>query len=108
MEVERLVGRVRKSVAGLTGSENETLDRLVGRVRSIRKDVQERTQTAVREAERRAEGIVISIEGRVARAIQPVVRRLDVASQQELIELRDRVAQIEKRVHEICKSAEAA
>ena len=107
-EVERLIYRVRAELTDFTRDEAGPVGRLVAEARRFRASLGKQAESAAQRAEKRTESIMNSLEGRVARAIEPLAKRLDVASHQELAELRGRVDEIEKKLRDLATSARAA
>jgi polyhydroxyalkanoate synthesis regulator phasin len=107
-EVERLIYRVRAELTDFTRDEARTVGRLVEEARHFRASLGKQAKSAAQRAEKRTESIMNSLEGRVAKAIEPLAKRLDLASYQELAELRDRVDEIEKKLRDLTTAARAA
>jgi len=107
-EVERLIYRVRAELTDFTRDEAGPVGRLVAEARRLRASLDKQAKSAAQRAEKRTESIMNSLEGRVARAMEPLAKRLDVASYQELSELRDRVDEIEKKLRDLTTAARAA
>ena len=106
-EVERLIYRVRAELTDFTRDEASPVGRVLAETRRFRASVGKRAESAAQRVEKRAEGIVNGLEVRVARVIEPLAKRLDVASHQELAELRDRVGEIEKKLRDLATPARA-
>ena len=107
-EVERLIYRVRAELTDFTRDEVGPVGRLVEEARRFRASLGKQAKSAAQRAEKRTESIMNSLEGRVAKAMEPLAKRLDVASYQELAELRDRVDEIEKKLRDLTTAARAA
>ena len=107
-EVERLIYRFRAELKDLTRDEAGPMGKLVTEARRFRTSLGKQAESAAQRMEKRTESIMNSLEGRVARAIEPLAKRLDVASHQELAELRGRVDEIEKKLRDLATSARAA
>ena len=107
-EVERLIYRVRAELTDFARDEAGPVGRLVTEARRFRARLGKQAESAAQRVEKRMEGIMNSLDGRVARAIEPLAKRFDVASHQELEELRDRVDEIEKKLRDLSTSARAA
>ncbi|MBI1815066.1 MAG: hypothetical protein HYR72_08820 [Deltaproteobacteria bacterium] len=61
-------------------------------------DLRKRVDRTRAEVEKRGEQLVATATERAEKALNPMVRRLDVASRTEVDKLRKRVAQLERRV----------
>lgn len=111
-DVERLVGRVRQGVrdswSDFTTRPRKAVDDVVKEARRFRSDLQKRAEQVVRRAQQRSSRVMDSIEGRFTSTFGPVTKRFDVASQRDVDALSRRVADLEKRVDNLGKSAKAA
>ena len=107
-EAERLIYRVRAELTDFTRDEASPVGRFVIEARRFRASLGKQVESAAQRVEKGTGGIMSSLEGRVAKAIEPLAKRFDVASHQELEELRDRVGEIEKRLRDLSTTARAA
>jgi len=101
VEADKVVNRVRTRLNDLARNPSKELGDLVGEARRVRGTVRNRVETAVRKVEDR-------LETRVSQLVKPVTRYLDIASSEDVEELRRRVASLEKQIGNLDKSARAA
>ena len=100
-EADKVVNRVRTRLNDFARNPSKELGDLVGEARRVRGTVRQRVSSVVRRAEGR-------LERRVVDLVRPVVKYLDIASQDDVEGLRDRVASLEKQINDLSKSARAA
>jgi polyhydroxyalkanoate synthesis regulator phasin len=100
-EADKVVNRVRTRLNDLARNPGKQFGDLVNEARRVRGDVRSRVETAVRSVEDR-------LEKRVSQLVKPVTRYLDIASSEDVEELRRRVASLEKQIGDLDKSARAA
>jgi polyhydroxyalkanoate synthesis regulator phasin len=96
-EVERLVSRARKSFDDLTAERSGVLEGMIKQAKRIRGDLR-----------KRADATFERVEQRVNDVVEPVARRLNVATRADVEALAERVARLEKQIRTLSKSAEAA
>ncbi len=109
-EVTAFVSRVQaaseRTVRRLWGDASTWLDRnrrllvsgLLTEARTVEGDFRHRAERAVRDWEARRTRILGALEGRVARPVAAVRKRVNVASEDEVAALRDRIARVEKQL----------
>jgi polyhydroxyalkanoate synthesis regulator phasin len=111
-DVERLVGRVRDGWRdgwkGLTDRRNGVINGLVKEVQRFQGDLQKRAELVVRRAEQRTSRVFNTVERGLTTSFSPLIRRLDVASRQDLEKLSSRVEELERRIEHMNKSVKAA
>ncbi len=100
-EADKVVGRVRTRLNDLARNPSKEFGGLVDEARRVRGTVRSRVESAVRRVEDR-------LEQRVSQLVKPVARYLDIASFDDVDELRRRVASLEKQIGDLDKSAKAA
>jgi polyhydroxyalkanoate synthesis regulator phasin len=100
-EADKVVSRVRTRLNDLARDPGRELSGLVDEARRVRGTVRTRVESAVRRVEGR-------LERRVSQLVKPVARYLDIASSEDVDELRRRVASLEKQIGDLDKSARAA
>jgi hypothetical protein len=103
-EGERLVTRIRKDAQALAArSRRETVSSLLGDARKFQNELRDRAERAIKDLEARRGRILASLEEQATRLVERVVKRLNVASQEELLDLRKRVAEVERRIDTLAK-----
>lgn len=108
-EGERLVSRIRTDARKLaTESRQETVSALLSDARSLRGDVRARLERVLRDLEALRDRLVAQLEEGASRLAEPIANRLRVVRQDELGDLRRRIADLERRFEEIEKKAQAA
>ncbi|MGH7821307.1 MAG: phasin family protein [Candidatus Binatia bacterium] len=101
-EGEKLASRVQKEVLNLVSKDQrKALERVLDQATRIRKDLQKRAERAMKEIETRAEKLFKRIEARAEQGIDPVIRRLNLPSRQDVESLGKRLSMLEKKVEEI-------
>ncbi len=98
-DAERVLTRTRKQASNLISrDQQQALDRLVREGRRLRKDIEKRAQKAQKDVEARAQKLLSGVEDQLSKRVEPLLRRLDVASRKEVRALNRRIAQLEKRL----------
>jgi polyhydroxyalkanoate synthesis regulator phasin len=104
-EGEKLVARIRRDAKTFASrSRRENLDGLVKDARRVQTDVRKRVEAALKEIDDQRTRIVASLEEQAGKLIETVVGRLNLAKQDEVNDLRDRIAELERRVTALGKS----
>jgi len=97
-EGEKLLARVRKEAGKLVSKDQrKAIDSLVAQAKSIRNDIQKRTEKALKTLEARAE----KVYARVEKQVEPLVRRLSLPTKHEVELLAKRLGSLEKKVEEL-------
>jgi polyhydroxyalkanoate synthesis regulator phasin len=78
------------------------------RVEKRATDLQKRGEWTLKNARKQGENLVSRVETRAVEAMKPIVRRLDIASHNDIERLSRRVAQLERRFSRKPKHAVAA
>jgi polyhydroxyalkanoate synthesis regulator phasin len=108
-EGEKLVARIRRDAKTFaTRSRQENIDGLLKDARRVQTDVRKRVESALKELDEQRTRIVASLEEQVTKLIETVVGRLNLAKQDDVAELRSRIAELERRVDALGKSKEKA
>ena len=109
-EGERLVGRIRHDARSLFGERNGkgTVTSALTDVRKLRVDVQARAQQALKEIGSRRERVVATVEEQLARLTELTVKRLRLATHEELQTAVKRIADLERRIESLAKQQKAA
>jgi len=108
-EGERVVDRLRKDATDLLSKDRKrAVQDLLSQAQKLRSDLQKRAERAVRDIEERGQKIVTALEKQADKSIEPIVRRLNMATREELDKLKKKVALIEKRLEEIATGSKAA
>jgi hypothetical protein len=98
VEGERLVARVRRDARALaTRSRRETVSTLLSDARKLQTDLRKRAEKAIQDLESRRTRILASLEEQATSLAERVVRGLNMASRDELSELRRRINELERR-----------
>ena len=98
-DAETLLSRTRRQAAQLVSRDQKrALERLIKQAQKLRGDLEKRAQQVTKDVESRAEQLVSTIEKQAAKRLNPLLRRLDLPSRQEVHTLQRRVAQLEKRL----------
>jgi polyhydroxyalkanoate synthesis regulator phasin len=104
-EGEKLVARIRRDATTFaTRSRRENIDGLLKDARRVQTDVRKRVESALKELDEQRTRIVASLEEQVTKLIEGVVARLNVAKQDDVVELRRRVAELERRLNALDKA----
>lgn len=108
-EGEKLVARIRRDAKTFaSGSRQEALNGLLKDARRVQSDVLKRVESALKELDDRRTRIVASLEEQATKLVEGVVARLNLAKQDEVAELRDRIAHLERRLNALDKKEKAA
>ena len=98
-DAENLLGRTRKQASQLISRDQKrALDRLFSQAQRLRADLEKRAQRASKDVESRAERFLSTLEKEAAKRLEPLLRRLDLPSRQEIHNLSRRIGQLERRL----------
>ena len=98
-DAETLLGRTRKQASQLISRDQKrALDRLFGQAQRLRSDLEKRAQRASKDVEARAERFLSTLEKEAGKRLEPLLRRLDLPSRQEVHSLSRRIGQLERRL----------
>lgn len=98
VEGERLVDRIRRDATALASrTRKETVSTLLGDVRKFQADLRKRAERAIQDLESRRSRIVATLEEQAVALAEKVVKGLNVASADEVADLRMKVAELERR-----------
>lgn len=98
----KALSRLRSEAAALVAQDpRRNLELLVGRAKTLRKDLRKRADRAVQQVESRGQKLFKQLEKGAEAGLDPVFRRLKIASRTELESLRKRVHGLEQRVAEL-------
>ncbi len=75
--------------------------------RKLQTDLRKRAEKALEELEARRARILATLEESVSAAVETVVKTLNVATQNELADLRKRVTELERRLDALSKERAA-
>jgi len=104
VEGERLVSRLRREAGALTGrSRREALSALLGDARKVQEELRKRATRAVQDIEKRRDRILAKIEEQVIRTAELLIKRLRVATLDDIGTLRARIADLERRLDTLAK-----
>ena len=108
-EGEKLLTRIRKEAGKLVSKDQrKAIDSLIAQANSIRKDIQKRSEKALKTLESRAEKLYAQIEAQTKKRIDPLVRRLSLPTKHEVEQLAKRLSSLEKKVGELLDSKSRA
>jgi polyhydroxyalkanoate synthesis regulator phasin len=98
----KVLSRIGREAATIvTQDPRRNLEVLVDRAKTLRKDLRKRADRAVQQVESRGQKLIKRIEKGAESSLDPVLRRLRIASRSELETLRKRVHGLEQRVAEL-------
>jgi molecular chaperone GrpE (heat shock protein) len=98
-DAESVLGRTRKQVSHLISRDQKrALDRLLSQAQRLRTDLEKRAQRASKDVESRAERFLATLEKEAAKRLGPLLKRLDLPSRQEIVNLSRRIGQLERRL----------
>jgi polyhydroxyalkanoate synthesis regulator phasin len=98
-DAENLLGRTRKQASQLISRDQKrALDRLFSQAQRLRADLEKRARRASKDVESRAERFLSTLEKEATKRLDPLLRRLDLPSRQELHNLSRRIGQLERRL----------
>jgi hypothetical protein len=80
----------------------------VSQAQAIRIDIQKRTDKALKMIESRAEKVYARVESEAKKRIDPLVRRLTVATRHDIELLAKRLTALEKKIEELSSSKSRA
>jgi hypothetical protein len=110
-EGERLVGRLRHDARNLFVGERNgraTVTSALTDVRKLRADVRKRAEQALKEIGSRRERVVATVEDQLARLTELTVKRLRLATHEELEGAVKRISDLERRIETLVKQQKAA
>lgn len=108
IEGERLMNRIRHDAQALAQrGRKQTLNGLLTDARKLQDDLRKRAERTLKDLDERRAGIVASLDEQVTRLAEAVVKRLNVARQDDLAELRSRVNELERRLNALSKERAA-
>lgn len=107
-DTESILKRTRQRATHLiTRDQKRALDRLFSQAQRLRTDLEKRAERASKDVEARAERFLLTLEKEAAKRLRPMLRRLDLPSRHELLNLSRRIGQLERRVRSSRTSATA-
>jgi hypothetical protein len=106
---EKLVNKTwKQALELLPAGPRKRVKTAAARVEKRATDLQKRGERVLKNARRQGENLVSRVETRAVEAMKPIVRRLDIASRNDIERLSRRVAQLERRFSRKPKQAVAA
>src|SRR5580765_5919141 len=103
-EGEKLVARLRRDARVLsTRSRRDTVNGLLSDARKLQVDLRKRAEKAIRDIESRRSRILATLEEQATRVVESVVKTLNVATADELAELKKRMGDLERRLETLAK-----
>jgi polyhydroxyalkanoate synthesis regulator phasin len=106
---EKLVNRTwKQALELLPAGPRKRVKTAAARVEKRATDLQKRGEWTLKNARKQGENLVSRVETRAVEAMKPIVRRLDIASHNDIERLSRRVAQLERRFSRKPKHAVAA
>jgi polyhydroxyalkanoate synthesis regulator phasin len=107
-EGEKLVARLRREARVLsTRSRRDTVNGLLTDARKLQVDLRKRAEKAIRDIEARRTRILATLEEQVTRVVESVVKTLNVASADDLAEIKKRIGDLERRLDALAKEKAA-
>jgi polyhydroxyalkanoate synthesis regulator phasin len=107
-EGERLVGRIRRDASALANrSRREAVAALLNDARKFQADLRKRAERAIHDMEARRTRILGSLEEQVGALVERVVKGLNVASADDVSQLRKRIGDLERRIDLVTKERAA-
>jgi len=98
-EGEKFVARIRRDARSLANrSRREAVSALLSETRKLQSDFRQRAEGAIKDHEARRARIVASLEEQVQTLAERVVKGLNVATTDEVNDLRKRIAELERRI----------
>lgn len=98
-EGERLVARLRRDARSFAGkSRRDAVTTLLNETRKLQSDFRVRAERAIKELESRRTRLLASLEEQVQTLAERVVKGLNVATSDEVNELRKRINELERRI----------
>jgi polyhydroxyalkanoate synthesis regulator phasin len=106
---EKLVNKTwKQALELLPAGPRKRVKTAAARVEKRATDLQKRGEWTLKNARKQGENLVSRVETRAVEAMKPIVRRLDIASRNDIERLSRRVAQLERRFSRKPKHAVAA
>lgn len=107
-EGERLVGRIRRDAQALaTRSRRDTVTGILKDARKLQDDLRKRAERALEELDDRRTRILALLEEQGAKLVETVVKRLNLATREDLQALAKRLHEIESRLDALVKKTAA-
>jgi polyhydroxyalkanoate synthesis regulator phasin len=105
-EGERLVGRIRRDAQALAArSRRETVTGLLRDARKLQDDLRRRAERAIEDIDGRRARVVAMLEEQGSKLVEAVVKRLNVATREDVQALGKRLHEIERRLDALIKAA---
>jgi polyhydroxyalkanoate synthesis regulator phasin len=90
-----------------TRSRRDTVNGLLSDARKLQVDLRKRAEKAIRDIEARRTRILTTLEEQATRIVESVVKTLNVASADDLAELKKRMGDLERRLDALAKEKAA-
>lgn len=101
-EGERLVARLRRDAKGLLSStRQQVVTDLLADARKLQMDVRKRVDAALKDLDVRRSRLLAEVEEQATKLVETLVKRLRVASAEDIGSLRTRIDALEKQVHQL-------
>src|SRR5438132_3452555 len=108
-EGERLVGRIRRDAQTLISrTRREAVTDLLGDARKFEQAIRKRAEKTIQDIEGRRARIIASLEEQATRLVETVVKRLNLVTEDEVKDLRKRIAHLERRLDQLAAGKEKA
>ena len=106
-EADSLLRRTQQQAVELISrDQRRALERLFKQAQRLRGDLEKRAQRASRDVESRAERFLLTLEKETSKRLDPVLKRLDLPTRDEVRSLSQRVAQLERKLQVRAKRAQ--
>ena len=107
-EGERLVTRIRRDARAIAvGSRTEAMTGILSDARRLQADLRKRAERAIEDLEARRTRLIASFEEQSGRIIEAVLKRLNLATKEDVQEMSRRLAAVERRLDMLLKEKAA-
>jgi len=105
---EHLIGRLWGNASALAArSRPQAVSRLLADARRVPADLRQRAEGALHDLEARRTRILGSLEEQATRLVGTMVKRLSIVSRDEVAELHERTAELERRLDAVARESAA-
>jgi Poly(hydroxyalcanoate) granule associated protein (phasin) len=105
IEGEKLFARGLDEATKLIGKDQrKALDAFLGRAKAIRKDIEKRTEKALKRLKSRTDKLLSQLDSQAKKGVEPIVRRLSLPTKHDVERLAKRLSSLEKKVDELLEA----
>jgi len=98
-EGERLLTRLRRDTEALLARRRrQVVAEVLGTTRRVEADIRQRAERALRDLDGRRAQLLATLEKQAGGLVETLIKRLNVASQEEIADIEKRLAGVERRV----------